>query len=126
MRLGLKARALDGDNVNPKCEDRGGWWAQSVLDDQIVGNRLWTLDGETVSANTERGIDLQRRAEDMISESLADLVDDGVIADVDIEGDLDACKGELCISDIKITQDCEHPKRDFWQFLWNTEGGYGC
>jgi hypothetical protein len=86
---------------------------------------LWTKESTMVSSASDRD-NIVADVEEIIDASVRDLVDDGVIDDVDVDGTINDCTGELCLSVTRINQSCDHPKKPFWQDLWNTEAVDGC
>lgn len=118
LRSIMRREARDSD-VLPlnNCEDRGGWWAQS-FGFPALGSRVWTIEA---SASALR--DPTQEVTEMISESLADLVDISLIRDAEIDGTLDACRGELAFDSVRIRPPATpNGSIESWDWAWQTEG----
>lgn len=79
LSLFTDARALD-DDVLPDGADRRGWWGDCANDDpnDRIGSRLWLLAREKVVETTAI------RARDICRAALAWMVEDGVVAAVEV------------------------------------------
>ncbi|WGL97902.1 phage GP46 family protein [Arsenophonus sp. aPb] len=67
--------ARDDDNIDDNF--RRGWWGDSGQD-YLIGSRLWLIQREKLTVN------VARRAEDYAKEALQWLIDDGVVASLEI------------------------------------------
>lgn len=75
-------RRADDDDVPPSGDpnDRRGWWADEFAENagDLIGSRLWLLDRSVLSRETEF------RAEEYVREALAWMIEDKVVAGIDI------------------------------------------
>jgi len=72
------------DLVSRPHPDRRGWWADTPTD--RLGSRLWLLMRAPLAG--DRGQDTTDRAADYIREALAWMIDDGLIASVDVQTEI--------------------------------------
>lgn len=84
LSLATDRRAADDDALPANDGDRRGWWGDefALVEQDRIGSRLWLLD------RTTRRADLARDAAIYTDEALAWLKSDGVLADLDIEVEL--------------------------------------
>lgn len=82
VSLFTDARARDDDPL-PAEGDRRGWWGDAVpaVPRDRIGSRLWLLSRE------KRLQSVVARAHDYAAEALAWLVDDGIVASVQVEAE---------------------------------------
>ena len=86
LSLMLDRRAEDDDVLPSDDGDRRGWWADELaaVEGDLVGSRLWLLD------RSKRREDIVRRADEMVREALAWMLEDRVAASLDVEIELGA------------------------------------
>jgi phage gp46-like protein len=84
----LLDRRADEDDVPPSGDinDLRGWWADqfSTVEGDRIGSRLWMLD------RSKRTAEVQRRAVEYVREALAWMLEDRVVASIDVETELTA------------------------------------
>jgi phage gp46-like protein len=75
-------RRCEDDDVPPSGDpnDRRGWWADqfAAVEGDRFGSRLWLLDRSTINSETAR------RAEEYDREALAWMIEDSVVASIDV------------------------------------------
>lgn len=84
LSLMLDRRAEDDDEPpSGDPTDRRGWWADefSTVEGDRIGSRLWLLDRSTITGETAR------LADEYVREALQWMIDDKVIASVDVTVD---------------------------------------
>ena len=116
LRGVVRKAALPDDPRRFACEDRGGWWPES-FGFPAIGSRIWTLDGERHS------VDLENRAEEMIRESMADLVQSGIVGDVELDADFDRCSGTLRFCSVDVRRPTGQRTVETWDWMWETQRG---
>lgn len=76
-------RRAEPDDVPPSgdARDRRGWWADqfAAVEGDRIGSRLWLLD------RSKRTSDTALRAEEYVREALAWMIEDKVVARIDVE-----------------------------------------
>lgn len=94
LSLMLDRRALP-DDVPPSGDpnDRRGWWADEFLDVEgdRYGSRLWLLDRSVLTGETAR------RAEEYVREALQWMLDDRVVASIDVTIDITSRRDAMFI-----------------------------
>lgn len=81
LSLFTDARAKDDDKPpSGHPDDRRGWWADEFaeVEGDKYGSRLWLLDRSTLSNES------LRRADEYIREALAWMIEDRVVASIDV------------------------------------------
>jgi phage gp46-like protein len=107
-------RRAQPDDVPPSGDpnDRRGWWADEFADVEgdLIGSRLWLLDRSKLTSETPR------RAEEYVREALAWMIEDRVVASIDVA--IETTKNALL-----ITVTLQRPGRDpvFFRFahVWD-------
>ncbi len=89
-------RADESDELLPGESPRG-WWGDCLADDEHdqYGSRFWTLRREKLSA------EVAARAKDILQEALKWLIDDGRLASVEVEVEIERPASLHCL--IKTT-----------------------
>lgn len=84
ISLFTDARAQTDDVIPDGSGDPRGWWGDSVANDggDQTGSRLWLLDREKQLTS------VLQRAEQYARESLQWMLDDQVVAEVDVEAEI--------------------------------------
>lgn len=95
LGLAIRGRAEVGDPINPRCNDRGGWWADSFRDHKS-GSRLWTLEWAPVNDQTRLKI------AELISVALSHLVAAGVVDRIEPVVVLDPDSSEIRVEHLNI------------------------
>lgn len=79
-------RRAKSDDVPPSGDptDRRGWWADQLaeVEGDLIGSRLWLLD------RSKRTPEVAKRAEEYVREALQWLIDDKVVASIDVAIDV--------------------------------------
>jgi len=80
LSLFTDRRAEDDDALPGDDGDKRGWWADQFaeLERDKFGSRLWLLD------RSKRFGDVVRRAEELVREALAWMLEDRVVASIDV------------------------------------------
>lgn len=89
LSLFIDRRAEDDDALPGEDEDRRGWWGDELAAQggDLMGSRLWLLD------RSKRQADVVQRAEEMVREALAWMIEDRVAEKLDV--DVEATGQEL-------------------------------
>lgn len=100
-------RRAEPDDRPPSDDpnDRRGWWADQFaeVDGDRIGSRLWLLDRAKRTAETAR------RAEEYVREALAWMIEDRVVARIDVTV-------ETTDKNLLITVGLQRPERDLVSF----------
>lgn len=80
MSLFLDRRALDGDPLPAEDGDQRGWWGDEFaeVDGDLIGSRMWLLE------RAKRTEDVVPRAEELVREALAWMLEDRVASSLDV------------------------------------------
>lgn len=89
-------RRAANDDVPPSGDaaDRRGWWADqfAATEGDRIGSRLWLLDRATLNGENAR------KAEEYIREALQWMIDDRVVASIDVAIDITSQRGATLIA----------------------------
>lgn len=89
-------RRAANDDAPPSGDpaDRRGWWADQFLpvEGDRIGSRLWLLDRSILNGETAR------KADEYVREALQWMIDDRVVASIDVAIDITSQRGAMLIA----------------------------
>lgn len=86
LSLFTDRRAAEDDALPSGDDQRRGWWADefAVVEGDLFGSRLWLLDRSAIRS------DLVLRAQELVREALAWMIEDLVVEKIDVEAETTA------------------------------------